>query len=365
MGENGSISDEEWDRFLREAGTGSGDAPKEPSARARMVTRRLREEPAEPEGWRVHRPKRRRRLTGWYAVGLVAAVAVLVVALVGPGRVGGWFGVGTGNSGTPLAAETWQPGAAADPASGQRGTLDAPFRGSPAARWSDGVAGIYVPEAKATGWMSQAQVADALARSRDFLVASNLEAGVLRGERPGRAIAMISPDQPDMQRYLKSAFRPSPAERDDPLLMFSRFDGTKVRLVGDVVKTRGRLSLKEGKLGAVEVTADVSYVYPMVRTAAGSDEVVRTIVRRETVMSWDDPAKVKTRAGTFSLVSYQVDTTNAGCDNHDGYFSPPFGTESRSSEQNGTEVDPYDRNKPMDERMREGTGEGCGKATRS
>ncbi|MFB7576930.1 hypothetical protein [Streptomyces sp. NPDC056165] len=38
--------------------------------------------------------------------------------------------------------------------------------------------------------------------------------------------------------------------------------------------------------------------------------MARTIVRREVVMSWDDPAKVVVEPGTFSLVSYKVDTTN-------------------------------------------------------
>lgn len=87
-----SIPDEEWERFLREAEAGTKGAPKEPSARARMVARRL-EETDRPEPWRSHQPARRQRGKGWYAVGLLAAVALLVVAL-DPGRVTGWFGGG-------------------------------------------------------------------------------------------------------------------------------------------------------------------------------------------------------------------------------------------------------------------------------
>ncbi|NEE47009.1 hypothetical protein G3M55_20640, partial [Streptomyces sp. SID8455] len=90
-----SIPDEEWERFLREAEAGSAGAPQEPSARARMVTRRLREQPGPPEGWRTYRPARRRRGKGWYVLGLAAAVALLVVALV-PGLLVGWFGGGDG-----------------------------------------------------------------------------------------------------------------------------------------------------------------------------------------------------------------------------------------------------------------------------
>lgn len=51
-----SLSDEDWERFLQESEDGVRDAPKEPSARARMVTRRLQEEDARPEPWRSHQP---------------------------------------------------------------------------------------------------------------------------------------------------------------------------------------------------------------------------------------------------------------------------------------------------------------------
>ncbi|MGW7252675.1 hypothetical protein [Streptomyces sp. NPDC054834] len=367
MGKGGdSIPDEEWERFLREAEAGTQGAPKEPSARARMVAGRLREESGRPEGWRAHQPARRRRGKGWYAVGLVAAVGLLAVALA-PGRVAGWFGGGGGDGDSaPLAVESKRPDQAPPTESaGQLPTLKQPFRGSPAVRWGDGTAGIGMPAARATGWMSKAQVAQTLDRTRDFLAESSLDPGVLRGERPRKAIAMINPRQQDVQDYLATAFR-SPSRKDDPLLLFSRFQKAKVRLVGNVVKTRGRVTYREGKRGAVEVSTDVTYVYPVVRAAAGSDEVERTIVRREVVMSWDDPAKVVIEPGTFSLVSYKVDTTNGGCDTFTGYLTPEFGAERETKGPgDGPEVDPYDRSKSMDERMREADDAGCGTATRS
>lgn len=50
-GERGgsSVPDEVWEEFLRTSADDAGDAPKEPSARAREVTGRLRAEPAEPD----------------------------------------------------------------------------------------------------------------------------------------------------------------------------------------------------------------------------------------------------------------------------------------------------------------------------
>ncbi|MEU3355534.1 hypothetical protein [Streptomyces sp. NPDC037389] len=342
-----SRSDEEWERFLRESVAGAADAPKEPSARARDVAKRLRAEPGPGlEGWRGYTPARPKRRTGWYVVGLPASLVLLAVALA-PGRVVDLF-AGTDS---PPPAEA-----------AQRPTMDEPFRGSPAASWASGAAGITVPKATAVGWMSTAEVERALDRSRDFLVASGLDRGVLGGEHPEKAIALINPRQKDVQDLLKTAFR-TPSEKNDPLLLFSRFQPSRTRLVGDVVKTRGRLTYREGERGALQVTADVTFVYPVTRAdAGGNDEIVRTIVRRELVLSWDDPDKVITEPGTFSIVSYKYDMTNGGCGALTGYFTPPFGTDRRAEEA-GTEVDPYDRSAPVG--RGESSGDGCGRATRS
>ncbi|MFI8189352.1 hypothetical protein ACIF8T_11240 [Streptomyces sp. NPDC085946] len=365
MGKGGaSIPDEEWERFLREAEAGTPGAPEEPSARARTVARRLREEPAPPRGWRTHEPAPRRRGKGRYVVGPLLAVALLLVALA-PGRVVDWFGGGGEGGGTPLAAESERPGEApATEAAARLPTPERPFRGSPAERWADGTAGIHVPAARATGWMDEERVARALERTRDFLAASGLDPGVLRGERPQKAIALINPHQADVRKYLATAFD-EPGRDADPLLLFSRLDPS-VRLAGDVVKTRGRVSYREGERGAVEVTADVTYVYPVVRAAGGSDEVARTIVRRETVLSWDDPAKVITEPGTFSLLSYKADIANGGCGTPTGYLTPAFGAErAAGGPAGGSEVDPYDRSTSMDQRLEASGGADCGTATRT
>lgn len=356
-----SVPDEEWERFLRDSMTGAANAPREPSARARAVARRMREEPAGAEGWRTYSlarpgPSRKKR---WYMVGLLATTVALVILALDPGRVVGWFS-DSNRAEKPLGPESHRPIQAPSAEGFRQPTLDEPFRDSPAARWANGTAGITVPEARATGWMSRAQVERALEQTRGFLAAANLDPGALHGGHPEEAIALINPHQQDVQTYLKAAFH-SPSEQNDPLLLFSRFDTSRVRLVGDVVKTRGRITYLEGERGALQVTSDVTYVYP-VAPAAGGDEVVRTIVRREVVLSWDDPAKVITEPGTFSLVSYKVDMTNGGCDNSTGYLTPPFGTE-RAETGAGPDVDPYDRSTSMSERTT--PDEGCGTATRS
>ncbi|MFK4066778.1 hypothetical protein [Streptomyces sp. NPDC029674] len=352
------MSDEEWERFLRESVAGEAGAPVEPSARAREVQRRLRDRSGQPEGWRTYSPARPRRRTGWYVAGLVAAVALLIVGLF-PQQVLGLFGGNdSGRDETPSATESDRDPTRADP-----------FRGSPAARWADGAAGITVPPAKATGWMDAAQVERALLKSRDFLVATGLNSRVLRGERPKKAIALLNPHQKDVQEYLRTALSSkAPTPKTDPLLLFSRFRPEQAKPVGDVVKTHGRLTYREGRRGAVEVTADVTFVYPVTPTGDGGRdaEVIRTIVRREVVMSWDDPAKIITEPGTMSLDSYALDMTNGGCSAPTGYFEPPFGTADEQSTDEDHRIDPYDRSKPIV--TSDGTkaeGNDCATATRS
>ncbi|MFZ4239330.1 hypothetical protein ACOZGD_29670 [Streptomyces murinus] len=267
--------------------------------------------------------------------GFLALVALLGVVLF-PRRVVGWFG-GGGQDASPPAAKSERPRTSPGAEPDLRPTLTEPFRGPPAARWADGAAGITVPAARATGWMDKAQATRAPARSKEFLVAAGLDPHVLRGERPAKAIAVLNPRQKDVQRYLRAGLSAkTPTLETDPLLLFSRFRPDQARLVGDVVKTRGRLSYREGKRGAVEVTADATFVYPV--TPAGGGEVLRTIVRREVVMSWDDPSKAVTEPGTMSLLSYALDMTNGGCSALTGYFVPPFNN-TRHTDQS-RRVDP-------------------------
>ncbi|MEK9521552.1 hypothetical protein MIU24_19490 [Streptomyces venezuelae] len=359
-----SIPDDVWEQFLKDSVAGVPDAPEEPSARAREVTERLLNAPADEDGWRTYTPApARRRGRGWYLVGLLAAAALLVAAFDPWDVIGS---SGDGASGTPLAQESERPTGAPPVEPARLATLAEPFRGSPAARWADGAAGISVPPARATGWMSTAQVEKALRQTRDFLVASSLDPAVLRGERPTRAIALVNPHQKDVKDYLAAAFAAAPTQENDPLLLFSRFEPSHARLVGDVVKTRGRITFREGERGALQVATDVTYVYPVVSAAPGSDEVVRTIARREVVVNWSDPSKVVTAPGTLSLVSYKVDMTNGGCDDRAGWFAPEFGTRGPAEEGAGGEtVDPYDRSTPVSGDAPGSPDQGCRTASRS
>lgn len=330
----------------------------------------------EPEGWRTGpawremngRAARSRRILG--AVGVVAAAAATLVVLRPAlilSRIPVDWGAGksdakTASHGTPapLPPETARPSGAPGSTEGAA-TPDRPFAGSPAEQYADGAAGIVLPEAREAGTMSQEQVAAGLKLAKDFLVAANLDPAVIRGERPAAALALLDPYQDDLVTRTETALS-KPGRDNDPVTLFSRFDGKKVRMVGETVKTRGRITFAEHKDGSVGIHADVTFVYPLAKKEQGSRAVERTIVRRVLDTDLLDPERFRVTPGRLTVRSYDVDIANSACGVHDGFLHPVF-DEGRPSGQapSGPAVDPYDRSRDLDTAR----GEGCGTVTRT
>ncbi|MFD0373204.1 hypothetical protein [Streptomyces sp. NPDC059071] len=297
------------------------------------------------------------------AVGIVVAAGLAILVL--RPELMPWRDAGDT---TPLAAETERPSdAPSQEAFPDRGTLQEPFRGAPALRWADGAAGITLPEAKATGWMSRKQVAVALKQTKDFLTAANLDPAVLRGGRPAAALDLLDPQQPDFRSDLEKSLA-KPTEANDPTLLFSRFSPSEVRPVGSVVKTRGRMTVENGKgenAGMVLIRTDYTFVYPVVKARAGADEVARTIVRRQITFSLPDPAKFVVTKGKLSVHEWSANVGNDDCDRpEDGFFHPTFDedwtADPAAPEATGPAVDPYDRSKDIDDLPQE-----CGTSSRT
>ncbi len=364
------IPDDVWEQFARDTERDiRSSAPKEPSARARRVTERLREQDARgevPPGWRTDpvrqerdgRARRRRRL--WAVLGVPVAAAVVLVALKPSLLPGDPFGTGDppASEAAPLPAETAAPTAAPGAAGAERPTLDQPFAGSPALRWADGEAGIVLPEAKAVGAVSKSRVEQALKLTKKLLVGTNLDPRTVGGARPEAAFAVLDPKQPKLFDDLNTALR-SPSGEDDPVTLFSRFDPDEVRPVGDVIKTRGRMTTGKGTHGGVAVHADYTFVYPLVR-ADGRTEVARTIVRRVLDVELADPARYRVTPGRLLLLKYDQEIGNSSCDVNDGYLHPEFpSTTSADPAPDGPAVDPYDRSRPLD------ADSACGTVTRT
>ncbi|MFJ3925653.1 hypothetical protein [Streptomyces sp. NPDC090022] len=389
MGGSGgsSVSDDDWDKFLRQAELGVGEAPKEPSARARMVTERLRREdeeraraagrtwfgrknaPEPPPGWRTGpapREKGGRRLKAAVVIVLIAGLALIAVRpeLV-IDRITGKAGQDgqDGRRQAPLPAESVRPTGPPERMDPDRPTLKEPFRGSPAVQWADGAAGIEVPEAQAAGGVSKEQVAQGLAQVKQFLVLANLDPATLRGDRPEAVLKMIEPRQREAVDRLERALD-RPAKETDPLQMFTRIDPAELRLAGDVVKVRGRMTVKDGpKPGQFDVAADYTFVYPLVQVKAGASEVRRTIVRRQMTFAFADPARWQVTPDTMQLGDYSYDVLNSSCSDFDGFLHPSFSDSPDTGPQpSGPPVDPYDRSKDI---ARDGTDEGCGALSRT
>ncbi|MEV5952846.1 hypothetical protein AB0M11_03520 [Streptomyces sp. NPDC051987] len=355
-----SVSDEVWERFLRDTERDiRTSAPKEPSARARQVTERLKGQKGEPQGWRTGpawqemngRAARRRRI--WAVVGVPLAIAAAVVAMrpsLIPGDPFGSSG-GTDTATTLLPDETTTPTAPPSAVAPDTPTPARPFAGSPALRWADGAAGIVLPKATALGAIPKDRVALALQQTRKLLVDANLNPDVVAGGRPVVALSVLDPRQPGVLDGLTTSLR-SPSKTHDPLFLFSRFDPKDVRPAGKVVKVRGRITFAKGKFEGVAVHADYTFVYPVVR-AGGSTEVTRTIVRRVIDVELPDPARYRVTPGRLTLLRYDEDAGNSSCGIKDGYLHPQFpsqartGTPTGSATPSGPPVDPYDRSRDI------------------
>ncbi|MEU4271314.1 hypothetical protein [Streptomyces sp. NPDC026092] len=365
-----SVSDEEWAAFVEAAkkdgvgvGGGGGTGRGSRSAPAR-----------EPEGWRsgpawqeeTGRGRRKRQVKG--VLGFAAAAAVLLVALR-PQLVTDHLPEALGGPGetTPLAAESARPTAApSEEAFAEDPTLREPFRGSPALRWSDGAAGIETPQATAVGWMSKNEVGAALKSAKDFLVAANLDPTVVNGGRPTAALALLDPHQPDVLPAMEKGLTKA-TEKNDPTLLFSRFSPAEAKLVGSVVKVRGRMTLENGK-GAyanyVLIHTDYTFVYPVVKVRPGADEVARTVARRQITFALPDPDVYRATKGKLSVSRMNSSVGNDACDGpKDGFFHPIFAedrTASPGTDPSGPATDPYDRSKDLADLPQE-----CGRLTRS
>ena len=366
-----SIPDDMWEKFLEDSERDiRSSAPKEPSARARMVTERLREQDSRgesPPGWRTGpawqemngRAARRRK---WAVFGVTVTAAVVLVALKPSLLPGDPFGAGESGAAeaAPLPDETAAPTAAPGASDPETPTLDRPFAGSPAERWADGEAGIVLPETKAVGAVSADRVGQALKLTKKLLVGANLDPKTVRGARPEAALAVLDPKQPGLLDDLGTGLR-SPSRKHDPVTLFSRFDADKVRPAGDVIKTRGRMTFEKGTQGGVAVHADYTFVYPVVR-ADGPTEVTRTIVRRVLDVELADPARYEVTPGRLLLMNYDQEIGNSSCFVYDGYLHPEF-TSSRSEgpDPSGPATDPYDRSKPIEH----GDDGDCGTVTRT
>lgn len=382
---SGGISDAAWQKFMEEnGGDVSAGAPKEPSARARMVTERLRredaaaaeaarkqksrwrraKEPREPAGWRtgpVRRETRRGERRSWRrgvrTLLVVVAVAVVTVVALNPSGArslvrGQGFGSSSDSAAngddTPLAPETARPTAAPDAVAGLP-TVSHPFAGSPALKWADGADGLVAPHAKAVGDVPAQQVAAALQSTKAYLVGTNLDPAVLRGGSPAEALRRVDP-RTGVPGVIRASIS-SPSEKTTAWV--TRYDPTKARLVGTVIKVRGRMTFAAAEHGGVRVHTDATFVYAFTNAHHSDGTVRRLLVRRVLDTYWYPGVD----AGKVQIGASNTNFAGAACDYSDGFLHPEYGPAS-PDHASGPATDPYDRSKPLS------TTDKCGVASR-
>lgn len=365
------LTDEVFERLLADSESEiRRSAPKEPSARARMVTERLRradaeaanaaknkggggtsrkgwrrrgrERQARPEPWRsgppVLRMGHRRRLPNWVRNTVVALVAAGLAAVALNPSAAMSLVRGRSHHGGTAAPETGVPSPSAAPD---------PFAGSPADGWADGAAGIALPAARPVGALTRDQVAAALRDVKGYLVAADLDPETLRGGRPAAVYGLVDPLEKDRLRRMDQALQ-HPAKDLDPLDYVSRYNPKELTLVGGVVKAHGVTTYREGRSRSLEIHADYTFVYPFAKADGGS-ETVRSIIRRS--MDFRVVAggsQWNMTPGRLWVLSDASQTSNAGCQVTDGFMHPQFARDLPSATPTGPRIDPYDTSKPLD-----------------
>ncbi|WP_327308400.1 hypothetical protein OG730_37165 [Streptomyces sp. NBC_01298] len=302
---------------------------------------RLRAEARDPNREEAFLADRRRQRRRRASVGGVAALALAGLVT--------WLVTSTGPrpadepyAATALEEELWP-----DP---WPATTNLPLRGSPARGWETGAKELPLPAPAAVGSLSARQVGEGLRRAREFVVAANLDPGVLRGGHPTAALELLDPRQP-VRALLTEHLRSPGLPDSDPTEMFTRFDPAALTVADKGVRVRGRMSFAAGGVpGQLRIRADYTFVYALRRAAPLSEpgpaydteEVARVVVRRQLVLLYAPAGSPGVTAGKLIAADYRRQLGNHDCGTVDGFFHPYFSKEAKTADRPWPVVDPYD-----------------------
>ncbi|MBC2868001.1 SCO2583 family membrane protein [Streptomyces mexicanus] len=177
----------------------------------------------------------------------------------------------------PLAPQGKVPGAA-DPAQ--------LYAHSPAKRYLAGAEGIALPTHRAGAYFSDSQVVAALSYAREYLVASSLDPAVLIAGRYDGVRSLLDTDQ--LQQFDQSAGHPAADGRHALTGWLVHFAPDRARLADPQVRAQGALQVREDDAAALEVSADVTFVYAL-RQAGSAAHAPASLftVRRELRFRFD------------------------------------------------------------------------------
>ncbi|MGW0660899.1 SCO2583 family membrane protein [Streptodolium elevatio] len=151
-----------------------------------------------------------------------------------------------------------------------------PFAGSAAAAWSDGRAGIVLPQHGDTAHFSAAQVREALEQMRDFVYGTQLDPEVWGGMRPWSAALRLETDQ--HAQLTASYDHPVDDDVHSATGWATRFDPAQIAVADTKVRVSAAATVAETDDEELIVTVDGVFVYAV--KAAGGDTWSRFVVHR-------------------------------------------------------------------------------------
>jgi hypothetical protein len=225
----------------------------------------------------------------------------------------------------------------------RRGRASSPFFGSPAYTWADGAAGIRIPRARAHGPYTASEVRSAYKKTRQLLIAGNLNWPTLRGGRPTAFADLLTKQQrQEFLAGLRTTALDKYGTETNTRTWVSSFAPGTTRFVTTVVKVRGRMRASlatESGTEVLRITVSYDFVYAVAQPGDPSNWL--RIVQRQSgavdFAQWDDP-------GGPLEPWYSVGSGAAGglCGVRDGYIHPdyPHGP-APSVQPSGAPINPY------------------------
>ncbi|TDD77844.1 hypothetical protein [Actinomadura rubrisoli] len=295
-------------------------------SRARWAGRRRRRTRAGGGSRREYREPSHRRAV----VQVIAGVMVLLLISTGLW----WLNRPSPQDGGASAIAPAPTGAPPQPPQGD------PFAGSPAAGYTDGEAGLQMPDPKAMNGLSEADMALAYVRVRKMLIAANLDPATVYQRRPDALAKLLDPAQ--RRDFTRDLDRKGEHNSRDWMTSFAA--GTAEPALG-TVKVHGTVAASKSRdqgTAGVRVTADHLFVYA-VRRPGRPETVMREVVRRVTEVF------VYREDGAVKLWITKSDRSSApsSCSADDGFVHPVYPSDPGGGMPNGQAQDPYDQSAPI------------------
>ncbi|GIH94573.1 hypothetical protein ACFFMN_19250 [Planobispora siamensis] len=318
--------------------------------------RRKMKKAAQREWAHLPRYRRRRR---WRITAAVAAVAV-----AGAGAFVAWRPEILGQAGTALTSALADAAPDARPTGVDRASgpvpeettpvetepvAVSPFEGSPAMEYADGEKGLTMPRPKATGGLSEKEVATVLGRTKALLKATHLDRRVLLKSGFKPFARLLEPS--DRVWFLKN-LDPKKTKKNkkdyySSRYMLTSFAPKTTELVTDVIKVHGKTAFspsRENGRSGVRIKVNYLFVYAVRRP--GQPETAMRVVAHSKgeLFAYRENGRPAIRLRQWN----NGGVSGVRCDIDDG-FVRPFYDDSPPDEEvvkaTGAPVDPYDLEK--------------------